>query len=507
MSTAKLKAQHVGPVYIIGKFRCVEQRQTEMKNTIIFLAACFSLGLFGCTSGSNQDKVNVLVILVDDMGWADIGYNNPDNVYTPNLDRLAAGGAVFTNHYVMPQCTPTRIAVFTGRYPGRFGNTGLQAANAKVFPVGTPNLARMFKAEGYRTYICGKWHMGSDTVNGPNNHGFDVSYGSMTGAVGMYDHRYRAGKYVQAWHRNHRPIPGNEDGVHATDLVAGEIRSVIQQEDDPFFIFATFHAPHTPLDERGEFVDTPTQLDPADSTRWLNEDRIRWFNDPEGKIQNEADPEKRLLLAVVHHLDDAIGKIVKTLEEEGKLENTIILFSSDNGPQINWGGNAYPDDLHLTDINQPIPMRGSKTHVWEGGIHVPGFIYWKGKIEPRSVEDQVHIIDWLPTLARLIGHEEHSGYELDGIDLAPVLFRDGSLPMRDLYWIWNQKTNRWALRYGDWKIVKYGIGEPVEPEDWELYNLLEDPLEANDVAGDYPEKLELLHELFQDQRARDNPGN
>jgi len=475
--------------------------KTRMMTLVLFLlfASCSN-------NSANQEKnikPNVLVILADDLGWGDIGYNNPENVYTPNLDKLSEKAITFSKHYVMPQCTPTRIACFTGRYPGRFGPTGLQATNEKVFPVGTPNLAHMFKAEGYKTYICGKWHMGSDTINGPNNHGFDESYGSLAGAVGMYDHRYREGKYEQAWHRNHKPIPGNEDGIHATDLIANEVQSIIKNEENPFFIFTTFHAPHTPLDERDEFVDIPTQLNPNDSTRWLNENKIKWFNDPDGKIQSEPDPEKRLLLAAVHHLDEAIGNIVKSLEESGKLENTIILFSSDNGPQVNWPGNAYPDDLHLTDFNQPIPMRGSKLDVWEGGIHVPGFIYWKGKLKSKKVEDQVHIIDWFPTLANLIGHEQHNDYNLDGTDLAPVLFRNDSLKARDLYWIWHPKTNRWALRYGAWKIVKYGTDEPKKPEDWELYNLVNDPKEENNLASEFPDKLMQLHGMFLKQRTLD----
>lgn len=448
-------------------------------------------------------KPNVIVILADDMGWADIGYNNPEKVYTPNLDKLSNAGVTFTKHYVMPQCTPTRIATFTGCYPGRFGRTGLHATNEKVFPIGTPNLAHMFKAEGYKTFICGKWHMGSDTINGPNNHGFDESYGSLAGAVGMYDHHYRKGKYYNAWHRNHKAIPGNENGIHVTDLISNEVQSIIKSEDKPFFIFTTFHAPHAPLDERGEFVKTPTQRDPNDTTRWLHENDIKWFNDPDGKIQREKDVEKRLLLAAVNHLDNAVGDIIKTLEEEGKIENTIILFSSDNGPQVNWAGNAYPDDLHLTDFNQALPMRGSKLDVWEGGIHVPAFIYWKGTLKTKVVDEQVHIIDWFPTLANLIGHEQYTEYNLDGIDLSPVLFENNSLKPRDLYWIWNPKTNRWALRYGDWKIVKYGTDEPQKPRDWELYNLANDAMEKNNVADSNPEKRKQLHEMFLVQRAKD----
>ncbi len=467
----------------------------------LILSSCI-----GCESNKNSKSIrpNVLVIIADDMGWGDIGYNNPGKVYTPNLDQLAKSGTLFTQHYTMPQCTPTRIALFTGRYPGRFGTNGLQATNQKVFPKGIPTLASMFREEGYRTHICGKWHMGSDSINGPNHYGFDESYGSLAGAVGMYDHRYRPGNYEQAWHRNHQPIAGNEDGVHATDLIMQEVQRIIQKKSsDPFFIMATFHAPHTPLDERGQFVNYPTQLDSLQTDRWLNEDRIRWFNDPEGKIQKEPDPEKRLFLAVVNHLDYAIGEIVQTLEENAIRKNTIILFSSDNGPQVNWSGNAYPDDLHLTNFNQSIPMKGSKLDVWEGGIHVPGFINWPGKVPIQESNEVVHIIDWFPTLANLIGHSKTHSYALDGIDLGPVLLKNQSLEPRDLYWIWNSRTNRWALRYEDWKIVNYGIDQPQQPEDWQLYNLSLDPSEESDVSANHPEILEKLHQMFLIQRSKD----
>ena len=454
------------------------------------------------TRGANRP--NVLVIVTDDQGWADIGYNNPGKVHTPNLDRLAAEGATFENHYVMPQCTPTRVALFTGRYPGRFGRAPLQATNERCFPPGTPTLATMMKSAGYETFLCGKWHMGGAFADGPNHHGFDHSYGSIAGAVGMYDHRYRSGSQNETWHRDQKLIPGHENGKHATDLVADEaIRVIRRKHEKPFFLYLAFHAPHTPLDERGRFVDRPTQRDPMHPKRWLNEDEIEWFNDPQGIIQKEPDPEKRLLLAAVNHLDHSIGEVVRALDESGQRANTLILFSSDNGPQGSWAGNAYPDDLKLTDFNQPVPMRGKKTDVWEGGIHVPGFANWPGHIAPKTVRDQVHVIDWMPTLAGVSGARSEDLKALDGADLSPVLFSNATLAHRDLYWIWNSQVNRWALRYGDWKIVRYGIGEPKQAGDWQLFNLKDDPKEKTNVASERPEILGQLHGLFLKQRARD----
>jgi len=450
-----------------------------------------------------REHPNVIVIISDDQGWADIGYNNP-KVYTPHLDKLAQTGATLVNHYVMPQCTPTRVSLLTGRYPGRFGPQALQASNAPAFPLGTPTIASMFKESGYETFLCGKWHLGSSTEHGPEQFGFDRSYGSLTGAVGMYDHRYRKGKFFETWHRDHELIEGHENGVHATDLVAREaVRIIEKKREKNFFLYLPFHAVHTPLDERGQFVDQPTRLDPNNSERWINEDKIRWFNDPQGKIQSEPDPEKRLLLAAAHHLDHAIGRIVKALERTGQRENTLIIFSSDNGPQVNWGGNAYPDDLELTDFNQPLPMKGKKCDVWEGGIHVPAFANWPGRIAPKKIADPVHIIDWFPTLASLLGYQPQEPIPWDGISISEIVFGNGSLGKRDLYWIWNQRTNRWALRYGDWKIVTYGRDEPADASAWQLFDLSNDPKEKNNIAAQHREIVSAMHQRFLDQRGKD----
>lgn len=346
--------------------------------------------------------------------------------------------------------------------------------------------------------------MGGAPDDGPNRHGFDHSYGSIAGAVGMYDHRYRPGPESESCHRDQKIIPGYENGRHATDLVAEEaIRVIREKREKPFFMDLAFHAPHNPLDERGRFVDRPTQLDPKNPKRWLDEDDIEWFNDSEGIIQREPDPEKRLLLAVVYHLDHAISEVVRALDESGQRDNTLILFSSDNGPQGSWAGNAYPDDLKLTDFNQPVPMHGKKTDVWEGGIHVPGFANWPGRIVPKNVSDPVHVIDWLPTLAGLLGYHPEKPHELDGVDLAPVVFKNEALPKRDLYWIWYPKPSRWALRYGDWKIVRYSTKELKRATDWQLYNLKDDPREKKIVSNEHPEILDQLHGLFLKQRAKD----
>ena len=479
----------------------------------------FEGNAFGRSASST--KPNVITIITDDQGWADIGYNNPGKVYTPNLDALAAESALCTRHYSMPQCTPTRIAAFTGRYPGRFGNAGLAASNEPVFPHGTLNLATFLKANGYQTYLSGKWHMGASEPHGPHHHGFDSSYGSYAGAVGYYDHRYRPGTRKEiTWHRDGKIIEGYENGKHVTDLVSDEAVRIIEENkesDQPFFLYLAYHAPHTPLDERGDFVDTPTQLDPDNPKRWLNEDKIKWFNDPKGIIQSEPDPEKRLFLAVIHHLDHGIGQVIKALDESGQRDNTLILFSSDNGPQVNWPGNAYPDDLKLTDFNQKIPFRGKKCDAYEGGIRVPGFVHWRGKIPARKVDAPVHVVDWLPTIAGFIGAKlppaddgaktRSSGEvqalpPLDGQNNSALYLTKADPPTRVIYQLWGRPGKRWALSLGNWKIVYYGKKEPKQA-DWHLYDLIQDPKESNNLAQKYPDKIIQLHQLFVTERAKD----
>lgn len=516
---------------------------------LTFLSSLFTLPAFS--------KPNVITIITDDQGWADIGYNNP-KVYTPNLDALAAESAVCTRHYSMPQCTPTRIAAFTGRYPGRFGNAGLSASNEPAFPHGTLNLATFLKANGYKTYLSGKWHMGVAEAHGPHHHGFDSSYGSFAGAVGYYDHRYRQ-RYPEheiTWHRDGKIIEGYENGVHVTDLVSDEAIRIIKkhaktsndqkiseqapaddgaktrssgeterseidsrqaapqggdrggasmQASSPFFLYLAYHAPHTPLDERGEFVDTPTQLDPDNPKRWLNEDKISWFNDPMGIIQSEQDPEKRLYLAVLHHLDDGIGRVLKALDESGQRDNTLILFTSDNGPQVNWPGNAYPDDLKLTDFNPPHPFRGNKCDTYEGGVRVPGLVHWRDKIPARKVDSPVHVVDWMKTIGGFIGIEPEAPEgqpAIDGQNNSALYLTKADPPTRLIYQLWGKPGQRWALILDKWKIVHYGKKEPRQT-DWELYDLNQDPKESKNLAQKYPDKIIQLHQLFLTERAKD----
>jgi arylsulfatase A-like enzyme len=443
------------------------------------VSAVFSL-TSGCSrnlmAGRRCDKPNIVFIVADDMGWNDIGYHNPE-LSSPNLDDLMRTGVELDWHYVQPQCTPTRVALMTGRYPSRFGNHCTQASNEHAYSFDTLTMASMLKSNGYTTGCFGKWHMGSLPEWGPNHHGFDYSYGSLAGAVGMHDHRYRIGsEYEITWHRNLEYI--TEQG-HATDLVTGEAINWIEKvskQPSPFFCYVPYHSVHVPL---------------VEEDRWLEVNKhIEWV-------------DRRLMAAAVSHLDDCIGQIAEKLDELGIRENTLIVFISDNGGLYKGhGGNAYPaPDVKLgPEFSSNLPLRGGKCEVYEGGIRVPAFVNWKGKLTPARNETVSHAVDWMPTIAGLTGCDmPQTDPQWDGMDIWPAITgRKDPLPQRQLYWVWNNNRSGVAIRSGDWKLLRNGL-----KSKWQLFNLADDPCEKNDLAEKMPEKVKELKHLFEQEKKKD----
>ena len=424
-------------------------------------------------SAAARKSPNVVFIVSDDQGWNDIGYHNPE-IVTPNLDRLARFGLELGCHYVQPQCTPTRVALMTGRYPSRFGTHCTQASNEQAYPLGTLTMAAMFKSLGYETAITGKWHMGSLPQWGPNHYGFDYSYGSLAGAVGMYDHRYRPNTpFTQTWHRNHNFI---EQTGHATDLVAEEaVRWIKNQRRKPFFLYVPFHPPHTPLVEERQWLD---------------------------KNQHIQSKDRRLFAAAVTHMDDAVGRIIQALEATGQRQNTLIIFVSDNGGiHSSYPGNNYPgpDPALKKGFSSNLPLRGGKTEVFEGGIRVPALVNWPAHFKPAKVTAPMHVVDWLPTLANLLGFKAIDDPQWDGLDVWPILTgQKAPKEIRQFYWVWGSKRNRLALRNGPWKILRNN-----PKAKWQLFNLDDDPYEKNNLVQQHPEILKNMQALFQQQKARD----
>lgn len=417
-------------------------------------------------------RPNILLIVADDMGWADVGYHNAE-IRSPNLDRLCAAGIELDQHYVQPQCTPTRVALLTGRYPSRFGRHCTQASNLQAIPIGTPTLASVLKRAGYDTALSGKWHLGSKPEWGPNHYGFNHSYGSLAGAVGMYDHRYRLTKpeYTRTWHRDETFV---DEAGHATDLVTREaVRWIEARREGPFFLYVPYHSVHVPL---------------VEEARWLEKNR------------HIASPDRRLFAAAVSHLDDAVGRLIKSLERSGQRDNTLIIFMSDNGGLHNHRGNVYPPpDPKLSNFSSNLPLRGQKSQTYEGGMRVPAFVLWPGHWKSRKETAVLHAVDWMPTLAHAAGTKLDHGFKPDGRDLWPLLTgKAAAAGPRTLYWVWGKNRQRVALRHGDWKIVRQDA-----QTEFELFNLKQDPYETTDLAPRMPEKLDELKTLFAQEKLKD----
>jgi len=424
---------------------------------------------------SSAPRPNVLLIVSDDQGWNDIGYHNKQ-IRTPRLDHLAAEGVTLDQFYVHPQCTPTRLALMTGRYASRFHPRTWTWTNEQAIPTDILTIAEMFGAAGYVTGISGKWHLGSKSEWGPNEYGFDYGYGSLAGGVGIYDHRYRLTRpeYADTWHRNGTLI--NEMG-HRTTLTADEVVKWIRQHrEDPWFFYVPFHAPHTPLAETN-----PT-----------------WWQ----MTRHFKKGSRQLYAASLAHMDAAVGRIVETLEQTDQRGETVIVFFSDNGAALGayeGGGYPPPDPELAEEYSSNEPLRAGKTHVYEGGIRVPAFVNWEDTLSPSTVEAPIHVVDWMPTMAALIGADPREVPDWDGRNVWPLLANDraGYEEARKMYWVWGDDREREAVRKGAWKLVR------EDGSSWELYQLSEDPREQNDLFDTRLQKRKELLELYKQERRSD----
>ena len=423
-------------------------------------------------SAQTASKPNIVFIIADDLGWADVAFHG-GNAPTPHLDKLAREGVELTHHYVAPVCSPTRTGLMTGRFWSRFNVTTPQ--NARALRWDTVTLPLALKSVGYDTCITGKWHLGSKPEWGPNHFGFDHSYGSLAGGVGPWDHFYKKGPFSVTWHRDEKLI--NEDG-HVTDLITKEaIQWLGSRTEKPFFLYAPFTAVHLPVKE-------PAQ----------------WLVKVPAEITNDV---ARHYAACIMHLDDAVGRIIDTLERTGKRDNTLLIFTSDNGGSTaeNAGQTYPPDDYpkgNLPGNNKP--LRNEKGSVYEGGIRVPTIASWPGKLRNGKCEVPLHIADWMPTFCALAGYKAREDLKWDGTNIWPVLSDGVALPERALYWTSPGFKSR-ALRVGDMKLVVHAAKKDGE-EKAELYDLSKDPHETTDLAGKMPDKVaELTTKLAETARA------
>ncbi len=405
------------------------------------------------TADSPKMPPHVVILLADDLGWADTGFNGSD-ILTPHLDGLAASGVRMQQFYVSPVCSPTRGALMTGRYPIRLG---LQCGVIRPWsmhglPLDERTLPMALKEVGYTTALVGKWHLGHNKPDYlPTNRGFDSQYGHYNGAIDYFKLSRDGG---HDWHRNDKR---SDDKGYATDLQADEAVRVIAEHDPnkPLFLYVPFSAPHTPLQAPEKYIE------------------------PYAAIENR---NKRLYSAMVTSMDEAIGRILRQLEESGyDKDNTLIVFASDNGA------------LSSIGIGSNGRLRGTKGLLYEGGIRSPTVISFGNQLEAGKIHSgMAHIADLYPTILNLAGASLEQEKPLDGADLWPML-AEGATPPRTTI-LHNVSPFSGAIRMGDWKLVWNGKvtanqTHGPETETWELFDLAQDPYEENNLAEARPEIL------------------
>jgi arylsulfatase A len=413
-------------------------------------------------------RPNVVVLLCDDLGYGDLGCFGHPKIKTPNLDKLAADGSRLTACYAgQSVCSPSRAALMTGRNPNRYGvrdwippDTGIFLATTEV------TVATRLKAAGYRTALCGKWHLNSK-FNGmeptPGDHGFDHWFATQNNAGPSHQdpvNFVRNGKRV-----------GLLKG-HATTLVVDEALGFIKaNKDKPFAVFVTFHATHEPVATPPAFTDL---------------------------YKDVPDPLARDYYGSVSLVDHEVGRLVKFLDDETLFANTLVLFTSDNGPETL---KRYKGAQR--SHGSPGPLRGMKLHLTEGGIRVPGIARWPGKIKPgQAIDEPVGFVDLLPTLCALAGTKPPDDRQLDGVDFSPLLLQ-GIEPERKvpLYWQYDKAigdtTPVWtvAIRRGDFKLLA-----DARLERFALYDLKADIAEKTDLSGD-PKHADRLRAMTAELRA------
>lgn len=430
---------------------------------LIFPLALLALSTAYLTGPAVPSSPNILLILTDDQGYHDVSYYGTKDIQTPHIDALAAAGLRMDNFYAnCPVCSPTRAALLSGRYQEFVGVPGV----IRTYP--TDNwgyldpqatlLPEMLKIGGYHTALIGKWHLGLDSPNIPNDRGFDFFHGWLGDMMDDYwKHRRHDINYM----RKNREVIDPEG--HATDLFTQWSVDYIKQQaqdDQPFFLYLAYNAPHFPVQP------------PAD---WLAKVRTR---------EPDLSDKRAKLVAFIEHLDDGIGQVIQALKESGQYDNTIIVFTSDNGGL-------------LGDEANNGPLRDGKQSVYEGGLKVPTVLVWKDKIIAGSHSNYKALsMDLFPTLLEAAGLQ--ATHPIEGVSFFPTLMGEAQSDQdRPLFFSRREGGLRYggltiqAVQLNNWKLLQ---NSPFAPQ--ELYHLTEDPAEQNNVIESEPEKFKELNVLL-----------
>lgn len=422
------------------------------------LGILFSLVLTAAFAALAADRPNMLIIVADDLGYHDLGFQGSKDISTPNLDRLAASGVRCTNGYVSHSfCSPTRAGLLTGRYQHRFGHENnpawLPESTRDGLPLDQVTLPELLKKAGYQTGAVGKWHLGAHPQFHPLKRGFDEYFGALGGGHEYFPGRKGSSEYT---------IPLNRNGVdepqsgYLTGQFGDEAASFVKRhagQGKPWMLYLAFNAPHTPL-------QAPES--------WLQ------------KLAHIPDANRRTYAAMVCAMDEAVGHVLDELQSTGQRDNTIILFVSDNGgPNLSFKGVG-----NFTDNS---PLRGAKGDLYEGGMRVPFLVSWPARLKPGSYEQPVIALDFLPTLVSLAGGSAPQDRVIDGVDLMPFLTGEKQgAPHERLFWRTQGPQGNHAVRQGAWKLV-HKAGSPPE-----LYDLSSDVGESRDLASEQPGKVQEL---------------
>lgn len=433
-----------------------------------FFAIAFCLVAIG-TATAQKRPPNIVLIVSDDMGYADIGVHGSKDIPTPNIDSLAASGIRFTDAYVTgPYCSPTRAGLLTGRYPQRFGHEFNIPEAAENMEHGLPlterTLADRLREVGYRTAIFGKWHLGAAEKFHPLSRGFDEFYGFLGGA-----HSYMPARpgVKNMMFDGRREV---EEPNYLTDALAvRSVEFIKNNKEKPFFLYLAFNAVHTPMQAPDKYLE---------------------------RFPAISDPARRTYAAMLSAMDDGIGKVIKTIKDQGLERDTLIVFLNDNGGPTMQGT--------AVNASSNAPLKGSKRQTWEGGIRVAFMAAWKGRLPQGRVEKKPVIqLDIMPTVLAAAGVKVKGEWRLDGADLLPLMSgKSSKAPHSVLYWRLGEQM---AIRKGNWKLVKSSGGRlfdvdhavPYDISQAGLYDLKSDISEAKNVAGANPKIVSELARLWE----------
>ena len=462
-------------------------------STALAFAAVLTLQVAGCAAPAKApdaaaaqlaQRPNVIVIMADDLGWADISAYGVKRISTPNIDRIGDQGVKFTDAYAAaPVCSPSRAAVQTGRAPTRYGfefNNGPPSRDTEQnlgLAVGETTIAQGLKGVGYRTGLIGKWHLGSNADFYPTNRGYDEFVGFLPGATAYIDpslpgvHAIDVPGVSMSAKRGRSPLtriiegpdrtPVDNENEYLTEYLGRRAVEFVERNaarDEPYFLYLAFNAPHDPLMVTQKYYDRFPQI---------------------------ADEPSRIYAAMISALDDAVGEVLAAVDRSGEGADTLVYFMSDNGCA------AYIGQICACE-----PLRGGKLSHYEGGVRVPFMLRWPARIKPGQVNRSiVSTMDVFPTSLIAAGGELPRDRPFDGVDLLPFLTgaKHGD-PHEALYW---RRQPMASIRKGDWKLWKSLDGEFTL-----LFNLKDDPNEATNLAETRPDKVRELEADF-DQWSRD----